>query len=131
MKQITILARSDEDTIAEVTALLAGAGVNIDSITGEHYGTQAVVNVTVDNEKAALYALQKRLDWQIVSEDALIVRVKDEIGSLAKLAGRLASANVIIRSIRFVERHEGDALVAVSAENIETARGVLSDIMVG
>lgn len=131
MKQITILTRSDSDIIAEVTVLLANAGVNIDSITGEHYGTQAIVNVTVDNEEAALYVLQKRLDWQIVSEDAVIVRIKDELGSLAKLAGRLASAHVMIRSIRFVERHEGNALVAVSAENIESARGALSDILVG
>lgn len=131
MKQITILTRSESDVIAEVAELLAAAGVNIDSITGEHYGAQAVVNVTVDNEDVALYALHKRLDWQILSEDALIVKVKDEIGALAKLAGRLAAARIMIRSIRFVERHEGDALVAVSAENADAARVALKDIIAG
>ncbi|MBI4030708.1 MAG: hypothetical protein HY370_03445 [Proteobacteria bacterium] len=131
MKQITILARSDEDTIAEATLLLANAGVNIDSITGEHYGSQAIINITVDNAEVALYALQKRLDWQIVSEDVVIVKVKDEIGALAKLAGRLAANDVMIRSIRFIERNEKSALVAVSIENTQTGRQALRDIIVG
>ncbi len=131
MKQITILTRSDGDVIVEVTKLLAEAGINIDNITGEHYGTQAVVNVSVDNEKAALSTLHKRLDWQILSEDAILVRIEDEIGALAKLAGRLAEARIMIRSIRFVERHDGNALIAVSAENANAAHKALRDILAG
>lgn len=131
MKQITVLARSQGNMIADVTDILAGAGVNIDSITGEHYGAQAVVNITVDNEQTALYALQKRLDWQIIHEDALLVQVKDEIGTLAKLARRLADKNVAIRSIRFVERYDGHALVAIATEHPEEAREAVKDIAVG
>lgn len=129
MKQITILTRSDKDVIAEVTALLAGCGVNIDSITGEHYGTQAIVNVTVDNEESALRALHRRLDWQIISEDAVLVRVKDEIGALARIAAQLNAESIMIRSIRFVERHDGDSLIAVSADDTKAVRKALNEIL--
>ena len=131
MKQITILARLQTNVIGEATEILAREGVSIDSITGEHYGTQTVVNITVDNLDKALYALQKRLDWQIVSEDALIVQVRDEVGALARLAGRLSGAGAVIRSIRFVERNEGMALVAIAAENMAVAREVMRDAIVG
>lgn len=131
MKQITILARSQGNIIREITELLADEGVNIDSITGEHYGAQAIVNVTVDNESIALYALQRRLDWQIINEDALLVQVKDEVGALAKLARRFADQGIAIRSIRFVERYEGHALVAIATEETEAARETVSDVAVG
>ena len=129
MKQITIMTQSKIDVIAEVTKILAGANVNIDNIVGEHYGSQAIVNVTVDNEDIALNALQKRLDWQVVSEDVVLIKIKDEIGALAKLSGRLAEKQVMIHSIRFVERHDGHALVAISVENPITGRSVLQDLL--
>ena len=131
MKQITILARLQSNVIGEATEILAKENVSIDSITGEHYGTQTIVNITVDNLDRALYALQKRLDWQIISEDALLVQVKDEVGALAKLAGRLSGAGAVIRSIRFVERDEGMALVAIAAENMDVAREAVRDVVVG
>lgn len=125
MKQITVLAATGSNVIAEVTEILADAGVNIDSIAGENYGAQAIVNVTVDDEDAALYALQKKPDWQVMSEDAVLVRIEDEVGALAKLSKRLSDSGIVIRSLRFVERCGGTALVAVSSENPAAAREVL------
>ena len=130
MKQITVLARSQENIIAEIAEILANNGVNIDSITGEHYGAQAIVNVTVDNEDIALYALQRRLDWQIINEDALLVQVKDEIGALAKLARRFSDQGIAIRSIRFVERYDGHALVAIATENANGAKDAVKDLAI-
>lgn len=131
MKQITVLARSQSCIIAEIAELLAKSGVNINSITGEHYGAQAIVNITVDDERTALYMLQKRLDWQIICEDALLVRVQDEIGALARLARRFSEKGISIRSIRFVERYDGHALVAIATEHAAEARDAVKDVAVG
>lgn len=131
MKQITILTEAQGDIITEVTETLACARVNISSIAGEHYGRQTVVNVTVDNEFVALNALQNRQDWQVISEDALLVRIDDKVGALAILARRFSDAGITLRSIRFVERHEGYALVAIATDEPEKGRILLKNMLAG
>jgi hypothetical protein len=131
MKQITILSNSSEDVITSVTETLAMFGVNIESISGENYGDQAVVIVTVDNYYEALKAIHNDPDLQVMREDALLLKVKDEIGALARVSRRFADAHINIRSIRFVERHEDYALIAVSTERTKEALDLVKDILVG
>jgi hypothetical protein len=131
MKQITILTDSETDMIAEVTEALAQAGVSIRSIAGEHYGKQGVINVTVDDEQAAIDRLENRHDWQIIREDALLIRLEDEVGALAKISRRFVDAGITLRSIRFVERHQGYALVAIATGDPSKARLLLKNLLAG
>lgn len=131
MKQITILTESQNDIIAQVMEALASEKINISSIAGENYGRQTVINVTVYDEPAALLVLQKKHDWQVISEEALLVRIDDEVGALAKLARRLLNNGITLRSIRFVERHKRFALVAIATDEPEMARSLLKDMLAG
>jgi len=130
MKQITLLAGNKKDLIAEITRILADGGISLDSITGENYGEQAVVTITVDNYPEALRLIQSRKDFQVMSKDALLVRIEDEVGALARLSRRFADAGIDIQSIRFVERGEGSALVAISTPRTEEALALVHDIAV-
>lgn len=128
MRQITILSQSQKNMIAAVTEALARANVNIQSISGEDYGVQSVINMTVDDEAAALDILQKYPEWQVMREDAFLIRVEDEIGALAKIARQFDEAHIPLRSIRFIERHNGYALVAISSEKSAEAADLIAEI---
>lgn len=130
MKQITILSQNRRDLIADVTQVLSESGINLDSITGRNFGEQSIATITTKSYDEALSILQKYSDLQVISENALIVRIEDELGSLAKLARRFADAGINIHSVRFVERHDGYALVAISTERTEEALGLVQDILV-
>lgn len=130
MKQIIILSESENDLIARVTQLLAGADIDLESITGRNFGEYSIATITTQDYGKALDVLQKQSDLQIVSEDALIVRIDDERGALAKLSRRFTEAGISIRSIRFVERHEGYALVAISTARTDDALELVKDILV-
>lgn len=130
MKQITILSQSKKDLITDVTQLLASAGIDLDSITGRNFGEQSIATITTQDYGKALDVLQQQPGLQVVSEDALIVRIEDEKGALARLSRRFADAGINIRSIRFVERHEGYALVAISTERTDEALELVKDILV-
>lgn len=130
MKQITILSENKNDLIADITQLLADAGIDLESITGRNFGEQSIATITTKNYGAALDILQKQPGLQVVSEDALIVRIEDEQGALARLSRRFADVKINIRSIRFVERHEGYALVAISVERTDEALKLVEDILV-
>lgn len=130
MKQITIFAESNRDLITHVTQLLADAGIDLESITARNFGEQSIATITMRDYDEALKVLQKQSGLQIVSEDALIVRVGDEQGALARLSKRFSDAGINIRSIRFVERHDGYALVAISTERTNEALELVKDILV-
>ena len=85
-----------------------------------------VVTLTVDHYNGALHALRDS-GWHAVTEDAFIMRVRDEPGALARVAKRFKDASIHVRSIRIIQ-HEGQwGMVAVSAEPVEEARALVKD----
>ena len=130
MKQITILSENKTDLIADITQFLAEKRINIESVTGRNFGKNSVVTITVQDYQSALNKLQECERFQVICEDAIIVKVTDELGALAKLTRRFSDADVQINSIRFVERHEGYALVAISTERTDQALNLVNDILV-
>lgn len=129
MKQITIISQNQSDIIADITQCLADSDIDIQSITGRNFGENAIVTLTVADYKGALNELQKREDLQIVCEDAIIVRINDETGALAKLTKRFSDTGITIHSIRFIERCEGYALVAISTARNDKTLELVKDIL--
>jgi len=65
--------------------------------------------------------------WNAITEDALLVRVKDEPGAIAHLAKRFQNANLHVRSMRIVQHHGDWGAIAVSAEPLEEAKALVKD----
>lgn len=128
MRQITILSEADDDAIASVTGALARAGIDIHSITADHYGQQTIIHVTTDDEAGTIRILQEKPAWQVLREDALLVKVADKTGILARIAKRFDDAGIPLRSLRFVERYNGHALVALTTENREAACNLMKEM---
>lgn len=130
MKQITILSQEKTDLIAKITQLLAEREINLESVTGRNFGRNSVVTLTVHDYEKTLNALQEYEHFQVICEDAIIVKITDEVGALAKLTRRFSDTGVQINSIRFIERHEGCALVAISTERTDKTLNLVKDILV-
>lgn len=130
MKQITILSENKTDLIGEITHFMAEEKINLESVTGRNFGKNSVVTITVQDYQSALNKLQECERFQVICEDAIIVKVTDELGALAKLTRRFSDAGVQINSVRFIERHEGYALVAISTERTDKALNLVNDILV-
>jgi hypothetical protein len=130
MKQISVITDNRSGILAELSQALAAREVNIESIDGEAAFETGVVTLTVDRYDEALLALQEA-GFQAVSEDALIVRLTDAPGALARVAERFKSDALNIRSLRFLRREGGFALVALVTEDNERARLLVDDLLVG
>lgn len=130
MKQITVVAHNRAGLLADVTGALAAAGINIENADAQALGDSAVIILTVDRYDEALRALRAVPEITAMSEDAFLVRLHNEPGALAQLSRRFADAGVDIRSIRFLHRDAGHALVAISAERAEVAADLVRDLLV-
>ena len=126
MKQITIVTKSRDDLTADIAAVLGDNQINIQSLDAEEIDGTGVVTLTVDHYNRALHALRDS-GWHAVTEDAFVLRLKDEPGALARVAKCFKDAGIHVRSMRIIQ-HEGTwSMVAVSAEPIEAARELVKD----
>lgn len=129
MKQITIVTESRRGLTADITALLAGEEINIETLDAEEVEGADVVTMTVDHYNRALAALRDA-GYPAVTEDALLVRVEDEPGALAKVAMKFKEADIPVRSIRIIRRRNGFGIVAISTERTEAAKDLVRELLI-
>jgi len=130
MKQITVVVDDHPGVVADITRLLAERDIRIDAMVGDTAKSHGVVTLTVDRYDEALSALRDA-GFQAISEDALVLRLEDAPGALARASARLARAGINIRSMRILRR-EGDSMLVslVTGEN-ERARELVADVLAG
>ena len=129
MKQITIVTKSRRGLTADISELLAKAGINIETLDAEDVEGADVVTLSVDHYNRALAALRDA-GYPAVTEDALLVRVKDEPGALAKVAVKFKEADIAVRSIRIIRRDNGWGIIAIGAERTEAAKALVRDSLI-
>ncbi len=129
MKQITIVSENRPGILAEITEAIASAGVNLETIDVETIAGSAVAILTVDKYDAALRALEQT-PFKAVSEDAIVVKLEDRPGELARITRRFKEAKINMRSVRFLRRDQNQALVAISTERTAEAMELVKDVMI-
>ena len=129
MKQITIVTESRRGLTADIATLLADADINIETLDAEDVDGADVVTLSVDHYNRAL-AVLRDAGYSAVTEDALLVRLKDEPGALAKVAVKFKEADIAVRSIRIIRRRNGLGIVAISTERTEAAKALVRDSLI-
>ena len=130
MKQLSIITESRMGVVAEISEALAEKNINIENIDAKSFSDNAVILLSVDQYDSALQTLSHFDNFQIITEDAILIRLKNEPGALAKIARRFTDANISLRSIRFVQRGEDYGLVAISTDRTDDALNLVKDVLV-
>jgi hypothetical protein len=129
MKQIVIVTQNRAGLLADISEALAAREINIETIDAEEVHDLAVVELTVDRYDEALQSLRDA-GFEAVTEDALLIRLRDEPGALAKVARRFKEANIDLRSVRIIRRQRGSTLVALATERTEEAKALVKEYLV-
>lgn len=129
MKQITIITDDRPGIVADLARLLGDRGINIEKMNAEVEDEHGVIIIEVDQYDEALKALRDA-SYAAVSEDAILVKLKDEPGALARVAARFKDAQINLRSVRIMRREKGYSLVAIVAERTEEAIELVNDVLV-
>jgi len=130
MKQITVLSDDHPGVAAQLCEVLAQNEINIETIVGDTASAHGVINLTVDRYDEALSALRDA-GFTAVSEEALVIVLRDEPGALARVAAKLAAAGINIRSMRILRREGGKTWVALVTPDNQAARSLVDDVLVG
>lgn len=129
MKEIIIPVQNRPGVVADVTEALAAAGVNIEEMDAEAAVDNGVIIITVDRYDDALRALNGA-GFQAITEDAIVLKLRNEPGALALIARKMKDAEINIRSLRIAQRLGRDSLVTLVTDRQDAARVLLSDVTV-
>lgn len=129
MKRITVIIDNRPGAVADVTSALAQRGVNIESLDVEGAEEKGVINLTVDRYDEALQALRDA-SFQAVSEDAIVIRLRDEPGAIARIAARFKEAGINIRSMHILSRDAELSLVSIVSDRRADAIELVKDEIV-
>lgn len=121
MERIVIMARDEIGVLADITSALARANVNLESINTQVNGEQGTIVISTDDTDRALTALADA-GYSAVTDDALLIRLKDEAGALARVAQRFGEAGINIRSVHILDRKDGFATIALSTSTEDRPR---------
>ena len=127
MERITVAVQNKAGVIAGVTEALARENVNLIAINTERMGETGLVTLTTakgDHDRA-LYCLMNA-GYRAVTDEAVLVRLLDEPGALAKVAARFRDAGVNIQSLHILDRHDGYATVALNTEDRDATTALLT-----
>ncbi len=129
MKEIVIVTQNRAGLLADIAEILARKNINIEMFDAEEVHDTAVIELTVDRYDEALQSLRDA-GFDAVTEDAFLIRLKDEPGALARVAKRFKDANIDLRSVRIVRRLEDCAIVAVATARTEEAKALVREYLV-
>jgi hypothetical protein len=114
---------------AAVMSALAEHGVNIEEFDIEGVEERGVIVLSVDKYDEALRALRDH-GYQAITQDTLLVRLKDRPGALAAVAVKLRDAGLDLRSMHIVRRDAGETLARLVTSDHVRAAEILRDLLV-
>lgn len=129
MKLLTVIAEDRPGLLADVTAQLEQAGIDILDLDGEAVGGTAVLTLRADPYREAFHSLS-RAGFRVVGHDHLLVRLDKHPGALAELSRQLADAHIDIRGMHIISRDAATGIVALETGEPARARALLADRLV-
>ncbi len=130
MKRITVIVKNNPGAVADVCGVLADGAINIVDIDANVTDATGALNLTVDRDYDRALILLRDAGFPAVSEDAIVVRIKDEPGGIAKIAQRFKAANINLRSLHIMSRQGDYALVALATEHTSIAVELVKDVII-
>jgi hypothetical protein len=125
--QISIFVENRLGTLAEVTEIMGGAGIDLRALSLADTADFGVLRVIVDDPHKALELL-RAAGFVVSVTQTLAVPITDSPGGLARVLRVLADAGISVEySYAFITRKEGDAYVILRVADNEHAQRALSE----
>ena len=124
MPRIIVMAKNEVGVIADISRVLADNDINIETISTDALDDKGSISLTTNDYDGALRALTEA-GFKTVTDDSLLVNLRDEPGALAKMAEKLKQGGVNIQSLQIVDRRGDYTTVAILTDDRAKTEGLL------
>lgn len=123
-RQLVVFVENRPGALADLTGVLAEAGINIEALLLEGSVDFGAARLHVDSWRKAEKALRDA-GFQVQSGEALVVRLRNEPGGLAEVTKKLAKAKINVESVFGTTGRDGEAEFVFMVDDLERARKTL------
>ena len=126
-KEVVVTITNKVGALAEMTNLLADAGININAVAGHAAsGNQAkIMFVTADNARA-MEVLKNKQYPSVVESDVVIAELENRAGALKQVSLKLATDNIDIKYIYGTTCGcQGPAMIILATSDNQKALNVI------
>ena len=95
-QDFTIMLPNRPGVLANLSATLGKAGINIEGISGTQYQDKVILHVLFDKSEEAQALLYKNKITIMSIREVLVIDIKDTPGELGKITQKIANAEVNI-----------------------------------
>ncbi len=126
-EQISVFLENKAGRLAEVTAILGEAGVNIRALAVADTSDFGVLRLIVDDNAKAVASL-KNHGFTVSKTDVVAVEVEDKPGGLHRILGVLHKAEINVEYMYAFVQHSGkNAVMIFRIDNIADAVKILQE----
>lgn len=127
IKQLSIFVENKSGRLAEITAIMAQAGVDIRALSIADTTDFGILRIIVDKPDIAAEAL-KNAGLTVSLTNVIAIGIEDRPGGFAKAMKALNDARISVEYMyAFISRDQGRACVLLRVENNEAAIEVLQN----
>jgi hypothetical protein len=127
MNEITIVTPPNRPgTLAGITKELSKHDINITQCKVMEDGWRGVIILSAEPHDDAVRILSEA-GYSSIDGNMLLLKIEDAPGQLAAVTAKLLDSDINILSMRFLSRHDGEAIVVMSTSKDEAARGLLAE----
>jgi hypothetical protein len=124
--QISVFIENKLGTLAEVTGIMGGAGIDLRALSLADTADFGVLRLIV-NDPARALALLRDAGFVVSMTQALAVPISDAPGGLAKILRVLADEKISVEyAYAFITRKQGNAYVILRVEDNSRAVAILN-----
>jgi hypothetical protein len=124
MKDFAIQLSHRPGELARVATALSRHGVNLKAVVGLAIGPQVLLRIIADDVESARAALEGA-GIRFEEHEVVTVLLENHAGELAKIASKLADANVNLLGIYLTGIEDDLVELAVVADDVKKAKRVL------
>lgn len=127
IKQISVFIENNPGRLAEITAVIAQAGIDLRAVSLADTSDFGILRVIVDNPQKTEQVL-KDAGYTVAVTDVIAVGLKDEPGEFSKAVKVLADNGINIEYMyAFTGNHAGTAYVIIKLDQLEKGMNKLQE----
>lgn len=128
MEQLTIVVDDKVGLLADISYILGKSKINIESLSVVSMEKKAILTFFV-KDAARASALLASNGYKVLENEVIVVKLKDEPGTLSRLTQLLSKEKLNILNLYFVAKDKGESILAVKLDKPSKAKRVLAPFM--
>lgn len=123
--QFTIDLGGEPSALADLLEALAVSDIDLRDISVSGIGRRTTAVITTNND-GATHHLLRAAHYRFCEGEVVITSVPDQPGALARLIRHLSEAGVVLQGMSLLRWHQGKAELALSTDDPDRLRCLLS-----